>query len=191
MSRVRIFALSALWSSVALGQERAVQAPPLCDSTRPSDAQAVVKGSPLASLAGRYRLLAIDTANVIFPSGRGIALELERPDSAYAQRENERDASYRRPLGLSVLVGVEYLDGQRRWRDQVKLRGATLIVGCPDYNCLDGVSTYYFIDWYSGGAFGGHWKRPETGLGVPIDPITRKRLPDGAGYYCALRETDR
>jgi hypothetical protein len=89
-----------------------------------------------------------------------------------------------------VLVGVEYRDGQRRWRDGVKVRGATLIIGCPDFDCADGVSTYYFIDWYSPGAFGGHWARPETGFAVPIDRITRKRLPDGAGYYCAIRDTN-
>jgi hypothetical protein len=136
-------------------------------------------------------LLAIDTANVRFPRGRGTALELERPDSATALREKERDAVSRLKLGPSVLVGFVYHDEQRRHREEVKVRGATLMIGCPDYLCFDGVTSYYFIHWYSPDAFGGLWERPETGIAVPIDPITRKRLPDGAGYFCAVRDTGR
>lgn len=189
MTLLRAIALCFFSSSVAFGQERAVDAVFRCDSARPSAAQVFTRGASLTSLAGKYRLLAIDTANVRFPSGRGTSLELALPDSATVRREKERDASSPLKLGPSELVGVVYFDEQRRYWQRVKVRRATLIVGCPDYDCADGVRSFYYILWYTPDAFGGLWKRPEIGMAVPIDPITGKRLPDGAGYYCAVRDT--
>ena len=66
----------------------------------------------------------------------------------------------------------------------VMLQGQVLRMG--DYDVFDGVGENLTITHVAPAGFRGSWQQ-DNGIAMMIDTLTHQRVPDPAGYFCALR----
>lgn len=153
-------------------------------------------------LSGRFRLVQFDTVNRRNWDPEGMPIELREPDSAFVAGWNQdeersvRFAKTRRPplerdtlmIPAPRLVGVEG-DGTRTLLNGSTIyRPGVIVIGSCRRICLDGSPTYLTLTHRTATGFRGEWVDFMTGIGVLLDPDTKRRLPHPAGYFCLIRE---
>jgi hypothetical protein len=159
--------------------------PEQCGPAVPETAQHPV-AIPSADLAGDYRLVQVRTqpAPSVTSSGRLHLMPVDSGTRAVAVGGAVRD-----------LVGwLDPTEGDRRWRADagsrdpahpgVVLAGSHLRLGQP--GALDAYVEHLTITAVSADGFWGWWKA-EPGFELTLDSASGRRLPDPAGFFCALR----
>jgi len=146
-------------------------------------------------LAGQYELslVLIDGAEWGATDHHG-RLELWVQDSS----RSHRGIFGRLPPGRERLVAGRFVvarsDSNNSWwrrmasadldHPGVMLQGRVLRLG--DQDVLDGVGENLTITHVGPAGFRGWW-RQDNGIAMMIDSVTRQRVPDPAGYFCAVR----
>lgn len=184
--RVVVLSVIAISSSLPRADRRVADD---CGPTPPSDAVPATAKS-IRKLAGRYRLFSMDTVNMM-PGMNGVGFELQKPDRKV--RAEHRALAKGLPGSLKqmpvpTLVSVRRTDGRKVWDRRFLLRDRLLIMGCEAFTCTDANPIYFGIIMQSPRGFWGRWNDYQQGMAKLIDPFTRKRLANPAGYFCALRE---
>jgi hypothetical protein len=167
-------------------QPHPAAAPPeQCGSAVPETAQHPVS-MPAADLAGDYRLVQVRTqpAPSVTTSGR---LHLMPVDSA--TRAAAVGGAVRELTGW-----LDPMDGDSLWRADAGSRdpahpGAVLAgshLRLGQSGSLDAYVEHLTITAVSRDGFWGWWKA-EPGFELTLDSASGRRLPDPAGFFCALR----
>lgn len=160
------------------------QRPVECDPLAPGDALPLDRAQ-INDLAGSFRLVKVLTSHDKYPehSIRRGGLSLQSPDSV------QRAASRRRGLGYLQRANLQFV-GEVVWsteyRESVEIDDGILYVGCR--GCDDGSPTHLTITAVSPRGFWGTWRNYQTGIAFIVDRETGERLPDPAGYFCAIRD---
>jgi hypothetical protein len=159
--------------------------PEECGPAVPETAQHPV-AIPDADLAGDYRLVQVRTqpAPSVTTSGR---LHLMPVDSA--TRATSVGGAVRDLVGW-----LDPIDGDSRWRAEAGSRdpahpGAVLAgshLRLGQSGALDAYVEHLTITAVSRDGFWGWWKA-EPGFELALDSASGRRLPDPAGFFCALR----
>lgn len=162
---------------------RSTESPLATGCPRMPTSDAVVTDSvPLNRLAGRARLVRVDTVN---PQRTPWFQEinLQPPDSAFRRMLADVNSSVVRvpPTGRPVPPLVHVRSGWPIW-----MAGPFAMSSgeCLGILCADASPTYYEFRNISPTVVRGIWWNNMTGIGVLIDPKSGRRLPHPAGYFC-------
>jgi hypothetical protein len=177
-----VLILGACASSNAVSNVRTAD----CGPNAPADA-ASFKASRLTDLTGTFRMVHVLTSFPVDSVAHAIrrsSISLQLPDSAQLalSRESSLGRYARRNLQLT---------GTWDWSDSVyplwpaEMDSDTLYLGCRD--CIDASPYVLLVAHVSQRGFWGRWRDYQTGIGTVFDQRTGARLPDPAGFFCAIR----
>ncbi len=158
------------------------------DCPRVPGADAVTIDSvPLERLAGRFRLIMIDTANPQL-SPTVDHLELRPPDRAFLEMLDnaQRTLALMRPSApaRSAPPLFDHRPNSALWMAERTGMSEGECIGI----CSDSSPTYFGFTYLSPAVVRGVWSNAMTGIAIMVDPVTNRRLPPPGGYFCMLRE---
>ncbi len=139
----------------------------------------------IQSLVGDFTLLQVTTSD---GSGRvsRTRLTLAATDSASRLHAIERSIGHMPRRDLQLVGTWQWSSGRPPIR--IEMDAGTLYLGCRD--CTDASPDHLSVTTITPQGFSGTWIDFQTGLGYAVDDEGR-RLPDPAGYFCAVRRDDR
>ena len=136
-------------------------------------------------LAGSYELtLVVTSFNEPEWGPMRRRLLLRPPDSLEAATARLRSIGHSPRHSLLLLGSVEHDYEGRTYSDVVELDSGVVYIGCRD--CNDGNPWHLRITAADASGLYGFWNDYQTGIDRVVDRRGR-RLPDPAGYFCALR----
>ena len=154
---------------------------PVAECREEKGVRIVPTSSQLQSLVGEFTLLQVTTSDHSNHVSRS-RFTLEFPDSARRQRAMVRSIGRVTRTDLQ-LVGAWKWDPKAP-REEVEMDAGTLYLGCRD--CTDASPYHLWITKITPRSFSGTWMDYQTGIVYSVNQLG-ERLPDPAGYFCAIR----
>ncbi len=185
---IRIFALLASGAAAACLGPRTARPPATPDCPRTPEPEAVRADSiPFSRLAGRSRLIFLDTVNPQLPPTFA-QVNLRPPDSAFLtmldeiNRQAVRFDPSARPRQTPPLL--DFREGEAMW-----LAGPFFMSNGECLSrCMDASPTLVSFRYLTTRSVRGVWWNNMTGIAVMTDPKTGRRLPSPAGIVCMIAE---